>query len=235
MVVSERRCDHCGYELGNRWIDVDCRSFCLKHAEAPRCSFCAAPSSRTGLGWSYCRQCDRNTVTDGVRLEQYGRPVVEFFSRRGYPIGSKTILTLKHTSSSGELSGELGRTVIRRRILSNSATSVFVEVLSGLPLVVFQATVAHEYGHALMATRGLLGYSSIVEEGVSEFLSFVFLKTTLKDDCFAKEYRARMMQRGDEYGIGLRLIRAHFKVYGEAVFRESFVERSFERFGISRT
>lgn len=226
-------CAMCGKEIGpGRYVQDQWRAnFHLQHQSAPRCYYCARAISpfNTGGGVRYpggrevCNLCHRTAV---VNPQQATAVMVRVRSRMvawglnfdygDIPVRLVDQSTLNAMYGRGNVmhDGNINGLTTKRwtkddkgRVLAREVT---ISMLSGLPLEVYEKTMAHELMHAWMFLDNQPDHEASLEEGVCNLAAYYILQenaTELSD--FTRE--AMWRSKDPVYGGGLRRAIAYVK------------------------
>lgn len=228
-------CAMCGKEIGpGRYVQDQWRAnFHLQHQSAPRCYYCARAISpfNTGGGVRYpggrevCNLCHHTAVVNPVEASEVMKRVRSRMGAWGLnfdygdiPVRLVDQSTLNAMYGRGNVmhDGNINGLTTKRwtkddkgRVLAREVT---ISMLSGLPLEVYEKTMAHELMHAWMFLDDQPDHESPLEEGVCNLAAYYILQenaTPLAD--FTRE--AMWRSKDPVYGGGLRRAIAYVKQF----------------------
>ncbi|MEB3196636.1 MAG: protein DA1 [Candidatus Sericytochromatia bacterium] len=219
-------CAMCGKEIGpGRYVQDQWRAnFHLQHQSAPRCYYCARAISpfNTGGGVRYpggrevCNICHHTAVVDPNQAAAALARVRQRMSSWGLqfdygeiPVRLVDQATLNAMFGRGSAShdGNINGLTTKRwtkddkgRVLAREVT---ISMLYGLPLEVYEKTMAHELMHAWMFLDSQPEHEPVLEEGVCNLAAYYVLQENPSD--LANFTREAMWRSKDPvYGQGLR-------------------------------
>jgi hypothetical protein len=219
-------CVMCGKEIGpGRYVQDQWRAnFHLNHQNAPRCYYCARAISpfNTGGGVRYpggrevCNLCHQTAVVDQGQAEAAMERVRARMNAWGLgfdygqiPVRLVEQATLNAMYGRGNAmhDGNINGLTTKRwtkddkgRVLAREVT---ISMLRGLPLEVYEKTMAHELMHAWMFLDRQPDHDSALEEGVCNLAAYYVLQENNNELAdFTRE--AMWRSRDPVYGGGLR-------------------------------
>jgi hypothetical protein len=230
------RCFYCGVPIEGEyaqdaWGVVFCRSH-LKSLNS--CVYCGrlvdgekltGRTTEAGIQCSICCETAVDTLEAATPLYDQ---IIEWAARRNlsFPVVPIHLSNLRDLmSKSSEPSGQrkLGTTRVSTTTCEGLTVKVEVEhidILRGLPRILFCSVAAHEAGHAWLRSLGVDGLSHSEEEGFCELLAFTWLGMEQTPD--RKFYAERIAKNEDAiYGEGFRRLRALSANHGLAGLVES--------------
>lgn len=219
-------CVMCGKEIGpGRYVQDQWRAnFHLQHQNAPRCYYCARAISpfNTGGGVRYpggrevCNLCHQTAVIDQGQAEAAMERVRARMASWGLsfdygqiPVRLVEQSTLNAMFGRGNAmhDGNINGLTTKRwtkddkgRVLAREVT---ISMLRGLPMEVYEKTMAHELMHAWMFLDRQPDHEPALEEGVCNLAAYYVLQEGANElSDFTRE--AMWRSRDPVYGGGLR-------------------------------
>lgn len=226
------RCAYCNAPLtGEYLVDAWGTKFCKRHKqEFPACEFCGRliPPAQQERGDPRALQSERCPVCRSRAIESMSqaRPLfdeVARWARTQLPDFNNASLKLelcdratlaRYMQGKGGVHGSephtLGVTLSTTHTLNGREVRTEVNgiaVLQGLPVPLFQGTLAHELGHAWLVMQGIKGLPPWAEEGFCEVLAFRYYTHLNTPE---SRYYAESIERNPHpiYGEGFRRVRA---------------------------
>lgn len=197
---------------------------CGHHQVRGRCFVCARPLCGVleppwralDEGLSCCPTCSIGAVDDRAAVRaalpdlRTGLADLGFVMARKVAISLVDAPTLRRSLPDGGHPLGLTRLVGRDK---RNMDVVRIEVLQGLPPIMFGRTVSHEIGHAWLAMAGARAVEEQVEEGFCELAAYAWLRRL--GTPLALALRERMLTNPDPiYGDGFRLLQAAVRTHG---------------------
>lgn len=210
-----RACDVCGAQLRSVYIEYAPMgwSWCTTHQFWPQCHWCQLPTEGINAGFACCSACRDESICSRDQLIEAVKQVGMAMAQRGLTVTNPTRMVLRDSREliergffSIESPDQLGVTRYQTDSSGRPVGTITIAVPIGLPATSFQRILAHEYGHALLASLAMSGrLDAVVEEGYAESLALTFLELRGDSD-FAQRLAMEMRSRTDTYGIGLRQV-----------------------------
>lgn len=218
-------CAACGKEIGvGRYLQDQWKAnYHVQHQNVPRCYYCARGISQfnTGGGVRYaggrevCNICQQTAVTDAAaaeaamdrvrsRMAAWGL-VFEYGEIPVRLVDQHTLNRLYGRSSmhDGRINGLTTKRWTKDETGKVLSREVNISMLHGLPLEVFEKTMAHELMHAWMFLDKQPEHAPQLEEGVCNLAAYYVLQESSTD--LASFMREAMWKSKDPvYGQGLR-------------------------------
>ena len=219
-------CAACGKEIGPGRYLQDQWGACyhLNHANIKRCVYCARGISEYNThggvhypdGRDVCNICQATAIMDDDRAREIMDDTLSRMQAWGLrfdygdiPIHVVDQGTLNraygHASELGE--GKINGLTTKRwtkdgrgRVVSRE---VSINILYGLPTVIFQKTIAHELMHAWMFVDHEPEHTPALEEGSCNLASYYVLQE-LKDPLAGFQREAMYKSKDPVYGAGMR-------------------------------
>ena len=218
-------CAACGKEIGpGRYLQDQWKAnYHLQHQNVARCYYCARGISQfnTGGGVRYpggrevCNICQQTAVTDAATAEaamdrvrgrmaawglgfEYGEIPVRLVDQ-----GTLNRLYGRSSMHDGRINGLTTKRWTKDDAGKVLSREVSISMLHGLPLEVFEKTMAHELMHAWMFLDKQPEHQPQLEEGVCNLAAYYVLQESATD--LAGFMREAMWKSKDPvYGQGLR-------------------------------
>lgn len=219
--MTRPTCAVCGRRGLDTWVEDNRGTRACPAHRRTYCSYCGgfAMEGRCGGvdlgdGRRLCRECASDAVLTpadaGPSLVRVETTLADRFGLRlPYPVRARMVtLEALHATGVGN-AGICGvtRSAWRRSGATTERSVVDVLLLHGLPRANFERIVAHELGHAWMATKQFpVDLESWLEEGIAESIAYLYLETL--SGTRAGELKDEMWSRPDHYGQGFRRVRA---------------------------
>lgn len=218
-------CAACGGEIGpGRYVQDQWKAnYHAQHAKVTRCFYCARGISQhnTGGGVRYadgrhvCNLCHGTAVVDDptavavasrirARMVDWGLT----FDYGEIPVRLVDQATLdrqfgRGTRHQGKISGLTTKRWTKDRAGKILSREVEIQMLYGMPMEVYEKTIAHELMHAWMFVDKQPEHRPQLEEGVCNLAAYYILQES--DSAFAGFLKEAMYQSKDPtYGQGLR-------------------------------
>jgi hypothetical protein len=220
------RCQICLQPVSRQYIDNYWgEQYCQRHTdELPACYSCNRPicehltgeGVRLGDGRTVCELCRATAVdrpADGTLIVQQ---VMDALGEMGFDVGGVKIpIRLVEKDELGGKHGPQtnGLTKNKLHTIDGKEERREVEeilVLYGLPQEHYAAIVAHEYGHAWMFLQGFPQLAPMVQEGLCQLFSYLWLKSRQTPEA---AYHIQLKQKNENsvYGDGFRAALAGMK------------------------
>lgn len=230
-----QRCQYCGVPLlGSYLIDHWGKPFCSRHKdEYPTCQFCGRLVRPDGRRISEdnsiapcCRECRSQAISSKTLAKHPFNAVIAWFAHRGLSLDQIEIpFELCSRERLNQYMGESGdsvhlgltRTVSKQRLGFQEVEILGINILSGLPVTLFQGVAAHELGHAWLHSNRILALQKHDEEGFCELLAFAFYTHAKGNEA---PYYAGCIEKNSDpvYGAGFRRIREVSRRHGFTKF-----------------
>lgn len=229
------KCYFCGAACLKYWTSTldPGKKLCENCKDLPNCFFCGKISkhSTVNYGRKFCRECSESAVGDPETAEFLFRKVRREFKntlgistthRITFSIVTPSIMEKKKRAKLDPNQTGLfvyqskGESIVKYnkrtgRVLSrnhNIRKYYAIYILTYLPLTEFRRTVVHELTHDWMEENYPHVKNKKINEGVCEYMSWLFLKTKDRNTPNANFFAMRIEKNPDPvYGNGFRMIR----------------------------
>lgn len=219
-------CASCGKEIGpGRYMQDQWKAcFHMQHSNLKRCYYCArgisAYNTRGGItyadGRDVCNICSGTSVTEDFEASSHAEQVRNRMGIWGLKFAYGTIpvrLVDQHTldklfghrggSHDGKINGLTTKKWTKDSTGRVISREVSIAMLYGLPLEVYQKTIAHELMHAWMFVDQQPEHQPALEEGVCNLAAYYILQENSTE--YAQFLREAMYKSPNRvYGEGLR-------------------------------
>lgn len=205
------RCLSCGRPVTGRFYEInDQGPYCPDcHLNRPSCDTCGAPlgSERWQLsdGRVSCASCHATAIYEQpAAVSEYERITDHVCRLLGLSLNIATPVVLVDRN---QLAGIARKQNMREAVSIEMVLGIYarhgmrrgIYMQTGLPRTIFLQVAAHEYAHAWQGENCPLLHDPLVREGFAEWVAYKTLESFALD-----KQRARMLQRADVYGEGLR-------------------------------
>ena len=192
-------------------------TWCTSHEALPNCLWCGAPTDDSLEQVPSCSTCSASAqVRTNYRpaVNRVKNWVAETVGPLPTPVRLRVATSASLTAQGHQVSfpAHLGET--RWVVSSRGLETATVAIVAGLPLAVFERTLAHEMGHALLAKDLDSSIPLTLVEGLAEVLSYAYLASCV-DERLVRELRQSIETNPDPcYGGGFRQVRTSIKQLG---------------------
>ncbi len=224
------KCDICNKPIKGRYLtDSWGNSYCASHRnDLPECFFCSRlicePLTGGGVryddGRTVCNICKKTAVLSVADGKSIFREVAKTLGKDGIKALSDPVdirlVDLKNLGASSHTSrktmGNTRKTMYTAFGRGKKCKPDEIRFLYGLPKTLFGTVAAHEYGHAWLCVNGYHDLPLVVEEGLCEMFSYLWLRRRIggwfsSADKPELEYWLKLLENNDDpvYGRGFKM------------------------------
>lgn len=232
------RCAVCGKQVrGDYYRSSRGDVWCARHLGMPECQWCGVPTRDRGFGGPNCDRCMRAAITNSDGALTSIRRVGSAMARRGFRIRPHVRVVIddrRDLQREGLFSSsphQLGVTRYSSRA-NSQPTELTIALLEGMPILVFEACFAHEYGHALMAATPASHAPDWLGEGFSECVAFAYLTEDEKSREATMQAQAIRTNPDPTYGGGFRKVHPAVQRHGLRAVADALVAGRMQTVGL---
>lgn len=212
--LVRQRCEGCGSNPSHWYVDPYGQSFCEGCVGTERCFACSSPAQRWATpairlrdGRIRCGRCSFAAVDTQADVRRVVPAVRRFYEGLDIVTANRAQVVLVPSSAMvlPEGSALLGQT----RLVRNRGRDTVrrIEIVGGLPQLLFERVLGHEIGHGFLAGCVPRPRTDDEVEGIAEMVSSWWLSHC--DDSFARQLERGLWENPDPtYGGGYRMARS---------------------------